>query len=284
MPIARQPHLHGGLVATHELHAAGFDRAAIAAAVSARLIRRVRQGWYSANDLAPVLARTARVGGLATCATSLSAAGLWVLPDARLHVAVAPNACQLRSPADSRVRLREGDVVTHWTLAPGEGRLVRALPESLLDYASCAAPELVAATANSMLRDRPMTRVDWPRLRMRFPHRLHSALELVDGICESGSEFVFWYRLPKRRSGMRRQVWIPGVGRVDFLIGERLVVEIDGFTYHGARADFDADRDRDAALSIVGYRSLRFSHRQVFEHWPTVEAAVSAAIARGDHL
>jgi very-short-patch-repair endonuclease len=285
MTIEREPAAHGGLVATHELHARGFDRAAISSAVRAGRIRRQRQGWYSSVDLAPVFARAARVGGVATCATALAAAGVWVLDsDRHLHVAVKPTACQLRSPRDSRERLRAQDVVIHWTLTDQVNRLTRSLSESLLDYAACATPELLAATANSLLREHPRYKSQWTALRTRLPVRTQRLLRFVDGVCESGTEFVFWVRLRRLHARMRRQVRIEGVGRVDFLIGERLVIEIDGFDHHGGRDEFEADRHRDALLGAAGYRSLRFSHKLVFEKWSTVEAAVWAAVARGDHL
>lgn len=77
---------------------------------------------------------------------------------------------------------------------------------------------------------------------------------------------------------------IPGVGRVDFVIGAFLVVEVDGAEYHTDPERFEADRHRDAMLSIRGYRVLRFSYRQVIHAWHEVEAAVLAAVVRGDHL
>ena len=144
MTIEREPAAHGGLVATHELHARGFDRAAISSAVRAGRIRRQRQGWYSSVDLARSFAQAVRVGGVATCATALAAAGVWVLAaDVRLHVAVKPTACQLRSPRDSRERLGAQDVVIHWTLTDQVDRLTRSLADSLIDYAACATPELL---------------------------------------------------------------------------------------------------------------------------------------------
>jgi len=285
MAIEREPLAHGGLVATHELHARGFHRAAISSAVRAGRIRRVRQGWYSSSDLAPAFARAARVGGVATCATALAAAGVWVLDsDSHLHVAVKPTACQLRSPRDSRERLGAQHVVIHWTLTDQVNRLTRSLSDSLHDYSACATPELLAATANSLLREHPRHRAEWASLRAHLPVRTHGLLRFVDGVCESGTEFMFWVRLSRLHSRMRRQVWIDGVGRVDFLIGEKLVVEIDGYTHHGGRDEFEADRHRDAMLSAAGYRGLRFSHQLVFGSWARVEAAVWAAIARGDHL
>lgn len=82
----------------------------------------------------------------------------------------------------------------------------------------------------------------------------------------------------------RLQVRIPGVGRVDLLIGTRLVVEVDGRAYHSDPQDFERDRTRDARLSIRGYRVLRFSYQQVMSRWGEVKGAILAALARGDHL
>lgn len=209
--------------------------------------------------------------------------GAWVLADTRLHVAVRPNACQLRTPRDSRRRLQSGDVVVHWALTSQTNRLRRDIGEALLDYAACAEPLLVAASANALVREHPTVRRGWPELRPRFPQRCQSALALVDGVCESGTEFVFWARLGDLHGVIDRQVMIVGVGRVDFVVGSRLVVEIDGFDHHGGREQYESDRDRDAALSRLGHRVLRFSHRQVFERWAWVEASVRAALARGDH-
>jgi very-short-patch-repair endonuclease len=68
------------------------------------------------------------------------------------------------------------------------------------------------------------------------------------------------------------------------MIGDRLVVEIDGREHHSSREQFEVDRRRDAALSARGYRSLRFSYRQVMHHWVTVEQAILGACVRGHHL
>ena len=113
---------------------------------------------------------------------------------------------------------------------------------------------------------------------------VRTVLASADGVCESGTETYFWLRTRRAIPGIRRQVRIPGVGRVDFLVGHRLVVEIDGAEYHTDPVAFERDRRRDALLSRLGYRVLRFSYHQVMNEWPLVEAAVLAAIARRDHL
>ena len=44
---------------------------------------------------------------------------------------------------------------------------------------------------------------------------------------------------------------------------KRLIVEVDGFTYHGTRQAFERDRERDARLQAQGWRVVRFTYRQV---------------------
>jgi very-short-patch-repair endonuclease len=58
-------------------------------------------------------------------------------------------------------------------------------------------------------------------------------------------------------------VWIDSM-LVDFLWrDQRLIVETDGYRYHGGRAAFENDRDRDLALKALGYEVIRLSYRQV---------------------
>lgn len=48
-----------------------------------------------------------------------------------------------------------------------------------------------------------------------------------------------------------------------FWPGARLVVELDGFSYHRSRAAFERDRERDAALTLAGFRVLRITFRRL---------------------
>lgn len=50
--------------------------------------------------------------------------------------------------------------------------------------------------------------------------------------------------------------------RVDFLINDKLVVEVDGKTYHATVARFEADRRRDQILLEQGYVVARFTADQ----------------------
>ena len=46
----------------------------------------------------------------------------------------------------------------------------------------------------------------------------------------------------------------------------KLIVEIDGFAYHGDRDAFERDRQRQNALTAAGWTVLRFTWRQVHEN------------------
>jgi very-short-patch-repair endonuclease len=57
---------------------------------------------------------------------------------------------------------------------------------------------------------------------------------------------------------------------------ERLIVETDGRN-HVTRAAFESDRERDALLTALGWRVMRFTGRQVRRDEATVAARVLSA-------
>jgi very-short-patch-repair endonuclease len=59
----------------------------------------------------------------------------------------------------------------------------------------------------------------------------------------------------------------------------RLVVEVDGYEYHGGRASFESDRARDATLVAAGYRVIRFTAVQLRDEPLVVIARLAAALA-----
>jgi predicted transcriptional regulator of viral defense system len=44
---------------------------------------------------------------------------------------------------------------------------------------------------------------------------------------------------------------------------EKLIAELDGFSFHHHRAAFERDRARDAVLQAAGYRVIRITHRRL---------------------
>ncbi|UTT70415.1 endonuclease domain-containing protein [Arthrobacter sp. DNA4] len=60
------------------------------------------------------------------------------------------------------------------------------------------------------------------------------------------------------------QVFLPGIGRVDFLLNGFLIVEIDGFAFHSKRTDMLRDRRRNNAAAVSGYAVLRFMPEHIW--------------------
>jgi hypothetical protein len=68
---------------------------------------------------------------------------------------------------------------------------------------------------------------------------------------------------------------------VDFFWrARRLVVETDGHETHGTRAAFERDRARDARLTMLGYRVVRFTYRQLVHEPDRVAATLAALLAQ----
>lgn len=62
----------------------------------------------------------------------------------------------------------------------------------------------------------------------------------------------------------------------------RLVVEADSFGWHSSPSALNADRERDVALTLAGWRSLRFTYAQVTRRRSWVGEAILDALLRFD--
>jgi very-short-patch-repair endonuclease len=68
---------------------------------------------------------------------------------------------------------------------------------------------------------------------------------------------------------------------VDFLWpGARLIVEVDGYTFHGHRRAFEQDRRRDIALRDAGYEVVRVTWRRLVDEPLLVIAHIARALGR----
>ncbi|MGV8884596.1 MAG: DUF559 domain-containing protein [Microbacteriaceae bacterium] len=278
----------GGLAATHELLRLGWSRYRLSKSVHTGSIVRVRQGWYALPETPTLRQRAVRVGGHLTCASAAYEVGLWDRPPPKLHVAVQRNASRLRNSfAKEKRRTQHPDAATvvHWDErhAPS-GRFVADIRQILFDMVWCHSPEIVVATVDTALHAGWLTVDDWLAAIACVPARLRKLLRRVDDASESFLESIMRFRLSMIGVPTVLQVRIPGVGRVDLLIGRRLVIELDGWRFHKDRAQFEEDRRRDARLALLGYRVLRFTYRQLMRRWRSVLASVEACVARGDHV
>jgi very-short-patch-repair endonuclease len=97
---------------------------------------------------------------------------------------------------------------------------------------------------------------------------------------DSGLESIVRQRLTLSGVSFRQQVFFAGIGRVDFVVDDSVVVEIDGWAFHTSVEAFEKDRRRDALLTERGLTVLRFSFRQVMEDWIFVERVIRSIAQR----
>jgi very-short-patch-repair endonuclease len=286
--IARIAARQYGVVTRGQLAAAGLGRGAIEHRVAECRLHRVHRGVYLvghvvpppfAREMAAVLAC-----GDGAALSHHSAASMWSLPS--LEAAGVDVTVAGRDPGD-----RPG-IRVHRTrrLHPVDVRRCQRM--------SVTAPARTLLDLAAMVPIRDLERaVDEARVRRLVrPRQLLDVLErspgrrgagtlrrLLDGdpaLTRSEAETRLLTLL--RAAGLPPTAVNARVGRyeVDFLWREqRLIVEVDGYAYHGTRAAFERDRARDADLQARGYRVMRVTWRQLVDEPEALIAHIAQALA-----
>lgn len=198
--------------------------------------------------------------------------GLWVKEAAVSHLAVRQAGAQTRPD----------HAVLHWRkpLIPRAPGVIEDPIENVLNHvAHCQKFEDAVAVWDSALNKRLVDRSTLARLPLRGAAK--EVLEASSGFAESGLESFVRLRLRWLRVRVTAQAWILG-HRVDFLLGERLVLQIDGGHHVGPQRT--SDISHDAELVLRGYAVIRVGYEQVVHRWPEVQARIMQAIAQGLHL
>jgi very-short-patch-repair endonuclease len=278
----------GGIAATHELLSASFTPGQILGAVRKGSITRVRKGWYANTDLNRDVLRAWRVGGQLACVSAAAYHHLWVpeLPEEpldALHVSVRPLSARLRRPTDHRARLADAEedhTRVHWSAEDSGDRTAVSVATAIQQVFRCQPLDVGFVVLESALNQHRLDTFDRIEVFEQIPTRARRLVRLTGDLSESGTESMVKLMLLRLMIPFRQQVVIDGVGRVDFVVGDRLVIEVDSKEHHG---DAYRDRKRDALLSIAGYRVLRFMYSQIVHEPQQVRAAILSALARSDH-
>jgi Protein of unknown function (DUF559)/Transcriptional regulator, AbiEi antitoxin len=271
--LARRQH---GVVSVQQLHALGFDNAAIRRRVRGGRLHRLYRGVYAVGHTLVNL-RGRWLAAVLACDAVLShrsAAALWgIRPTAAARIDVTvPHTSGVRSSPRIVVHRPRRPVATtaHDQIpvtTPGQtlADLALALPRRPLEKA------VEMAEARRLHVAIPAGHPGTKRLR-------EAAADVLTTTTDSPLEDAFLelcdaYDIP-------RPVVQPVVEgyRVDFCWpAERLIVETDGYEHHGTRAAFGRDRAKDAHLTVRGWRVLRFTEPQIRDEPASVADVVLAA-------
>lgn len=261
----------GRMARTAELKAQGVRERELTRAVRVGEVVRVRQGVYALPDVETDLLHAAMHGGSIGCAAAAARHGLWVLR--------IPPVAHIWMGRTGTPRGHRDGCRIHWTVGRVDVGTLPPVRVALLQLAICADEETFFAALESALRRSLLPPSDLSWLAERLPTRLSGLLNLVRSDADSGLESLLRLRLHRIGVSVRTQVVIVGVGEVDLVVGDRLIVEADGMENHGGESKRHKDLTRDAAAAALGYGTLRFDYDLIVNRWPVVESAILTALA-----
>lgn len=271
----------GGIASTKTLIAAGATRSALRRAVQGECVERVREGLYAAPLVDANVRAAAAHGGALACVSALRSHGVWVLDDERLHVWLGTRGRhhEVASRASAQLARKGRCACVRHHDAGRAGFGIVSLPQALVQAARCQGSECFFAAFESAWQLGKLTRADRAEVRAALPPRMRWLVDLARHDAGSGLESLLRLRLSRLGLRPECQVWIQGVGVVDFVFAGRLIVETDGRENHDGQSKRHKDLSRDAAAAAAGYDTLRFDYAMVVYDWPTVEAAILGRLA-----
>lgn len=266
-----------GVVTTQQIEACGIDGDGIRWRVSTGRLHRLHRGVYAVGHaavpfegrcLAAVMALDPHAMDAEAVLNAVmghrSAAELWGF----MQRAIGPIHVTLA--ADGGRRKREGLIIHRSrTLVPESTAFIagvrattpartiadlrRGLGKDLHQRATRRALDLRLVSLEQLGPDPDLTRSELERT--------------FRGICRR-------HRLPQPEVNAR-----VGPYEVDFLWSTKsLIVETDSWQFHGDRAAFERDRERDQQLQAKGYRVVRVSYRQLRDSRADIVGALRALL------
>ncbi|MCP2371208.1 very-short-patch-repair endonuclease [Agromyces terreus] len=226
--------------------------------------------------------------------SAATAHGLRVLdPPSALHVSVGAHDSRFRRASDGRGRIRPSlaaSIALHWDERGPAGDALPPIATVLEQVIDCLPPVAALCVIDSARESLPWSEVP-PRLDDasfdamlgRLSRRGFAIASRSSTLSQAVGETIARERLRQAGIAAKPQAALPGGYFADLLIGERLVVECEGYSAHGDEQSFERDRERKAFLRACGYLVLDFSHRQIVADWPSVLSTIHLVMRRGQH-
>ncbi len=169
-----------------------------------------------------------------------------------------------------------------WDLDTSDGtRCSTSAASAVRCIAQCFGIEDAIRVGDSALQRRLATRADLRAALAGMTWLEAPAIDALNALCGSGYETDAKLLLLEAGLQFEQQVAIPGVGRVDFVVGGCVIIEIDGRETH--ERTFEDDRARDAAALLQGYLTVRLSAHWLSRNPRAFIPAVHAALRLHPH-
>ena len=279
------------LVSAEQLYARGISKRAIEWRLLAGRMHVVFRGVYSFGcGVLPPLAR--EQAALLCCGKHAflsheTAAAIWglvrTLP-AEVDVSVVARRCASRKG----IRVHEIRQIDPQEVRREQGLWVSAPARALLEIAATRSPGELANAVDDGLAAGVLKRGEVEAvLERNRPCR--GATRLAAVIAKGGGATITRSQAERAFLKLIRDARLPeplvnepfGRWEADFMWrAQRLVVEIDGYRFHGGPKAFNRDHEKVLALQAAPFEVLRFTREQVVKQSAFVLATVAAALAR----
>lgn len=258
----------GGTASAADFGRFGFSRSQLDAALADGTVSRVRRGHYALVQDASAYRAARELGARLTCVSAAPSYGLWTLVPAQcLHLCVGHRSAPQGSVSHGRC----------WH--PRHPWLpVAGLADVLIHAVHCLR-ELEALVMVQCAVGNGDISLDFLRSKLLGNRNARARAVLAMVIPRADSLLEVLANAAFIRAGLhvRRHVQIPGVGEVDFLIEDCLLVETDGASHLEPR-QVKKDRQRNNASLVGGYLVLRFGYDDVVHHSERMVAEVLAVM------
>jgi very-short-patch-repair endonuclease len=243
---------NGGAARASRLRSSGFGRVAVGQALDHGTVMKVSHGIYGLSSNGQVAQALAH-GGLLTCLSAAPIYDLWTLKQAvRLHL------CRSHPvPGQGVVEHGRRRHPQHAWLP------VSGLADVLLHSLRCL-PELesLVLVQSAVGRGDISPEFLYGKAVGRRNGKARAVLNLLIPRADSLLEVLANTYFARAGLRVRRHVHIPGVGEVDFVVEECLVVETDGRTHFEPKS-VKRDQRRNNRSMLGGYLVLRYYYDDV---------------------
>jgi very-short-patch-repair endonuclease len=268
-----------------DLRRAGMSGQDITEAVRRQDIIRVRRDHYARPSLDQHTLEAVRVGGRLACVSAAAELGLFAFDHSHTHLHLDRDASRLRSP-HTRFRplteLPRDGVQLHWwpliDAADGNEFCV-GVKDALVQIIRCQEPRFALAALDLALHERRIRPRDLDEVFASVPVAHQFLRPQINARSEAGQETVVRQLILDAGLRCEIQVSIEGVGRVDLLVEDCVVVEADSQGFHKEWDQHTRDRTRDLLLAERGYLSLRVLYQHIMFEPETVVAAIRRLVA-----
>ncbi|HUR76141.1 MAG TPA: hypothetical protein VMZ00_17785 [Sporichthya sp.] len=270
----------GGAARWSQLRALGVTRHALRVAVEAGRIASPYPGTYVLPGADPATSAAVGLCGVVSHASAARLHGLDLYEPPRLIEVTVARGCRQRAPG---VQVYAAD------LAPEDREINHPITTVRRTVRDCARTMPVlhgVVLLDGVVRDERMSVADLREMADAAigpgATAIRQAVGYVDAMCGSCLETILRLLLELVRGvTWETQVWIPGIGPVDFLVNGWLVLEPDGFAFHSNREHYRRDRKRWNGLTEGCFVTLRFTYEDLMYRRRAVLRQITRVLAAG---